>query len=74
MGIANGFNLADYAFITLVSLMGITFIERKKEEMKKETVNLLIILIFGGLAVIFDKWWIILFSVLFICYDKKDKN
>lgn len=74
MGIADGFNLADYAFITLVGLIGIVFIERRKEKMDEETSNFLILLIFGGLAVIFDKWWIVFFSILFMYYGKKDKK
>lgn len=42
--------------------------------MEEDTSNLLIILIFGGLAVMFDKWWIVFFSLLFMHYNKKDKS
>ena len=37
--------------------------------------NIIVVLICGALAVLFDKWWIALFAILFISYIKvEDKN
>ena len=52
----------------------------EREDMNKEKLeqrkhlmanNTLRILIFGLLAIAFNKWWIVLFSALFLTYEKK---
>ena len=36
--------------------------------------NTLRIMIFGVLSIVFNKWWIVLFSALFLIYERKVKN
>ena len=45
---------------------------KEKLEQRKYLMvnNTLRILIFGLLAIVFNKWWIVLFSGLFLTYEK----
>ena len=46
-------------------------LEQRKYLMVNNTIR---ILIFGLLAIFFNKWWIVLFSALFLVYEKDESE
>lgn len=46
-------------------------VEQRKAMMLNNTLR---IIVFAVLALLFDKWWIILVSALFLIYEKDEKE
>ncbi len=64
------YNLADYALITLLLLLIMKLII-KKLKINNIVHNIIVLIFFGLLAIIFRMLWITLFSILFLNYKKE---
>jgi hypothetical protein len=64
--------LHDYAFIILILSFIIVFV--KKINIDNVLYNLIILVSFFLVAIIIKKWWLILLSLLFLNYDRRNEN